>query len=66
MTNFALPYSPPPSKFAENQLSGPIPDDLIDNLNNLEIFSVHNREEGRGKHNGTIPKFNYHHRLAEI
>jgi len=52
--------------FAENQLSGPISSDLVDNLVNLKIFSVHNREEGRGKHNGTIPKFYNHPYLAEI
>ena len=55
-----------PHQFAENQLSGPIPSDLVNNLVNLKIFSVHNREEGKGKHNGTIPRFDHHPYLAEI
>ena len=53
-------------QFAENQLSGPITSDLVNNLVNLKIFSVHNREEGKGKHNGTIPRFDHHPYLAEI
>jgi hypothetical protein len=66
-SNLALYYFfPLLSQFAENQLSGPIPEDLVNSLVNLHIFSVHNREEGRGKHNGTIPRFDHHPYLAEI
>ncbi len=53
-------------QFAENQLSGPITSDLVNSLVNLQTFSVHNREEGSGKHNGTIPRFDHHPYLAEI
>jgi hypothetical protein len=61
-----LPYYFAPSQFAENQLSGPISEELVNKLVNLQTFSVHNREEGKGKHNGTIPKFDHHPYLAEI
>lgn len=61
----SINYCHPP-QFAENQLSGPITSDLVNNLVNLKIFSVHNREEGKGKHNGTIPRFDHHPYLAEI
>ena len=63
-TNFS--HSVLSSQFAENQLSGPITSDLVNNLVNLQTFSVHNREEGTGKHNGTIPRFDQHPYLAEI
>lgn len=54
-----------PGQFAENQLSGPLPDE-IKYMGNLKTFSVHNNDPGTGAHNGTLPHFSSHPYLNEL
>ena len=56
---------PPIAQFAENQLSGSIPEE-VKFMGNLQTFSVHNREVGSGLHTGQLPPFDRHPFLNEI
>lgn len=53
------------TQFAENQLTGPLPDE-IRHMGNLRTFSVHNNDAGTGSHTGPLPKFDRHPFLKEI
>ena len=53
------------TKFAENKLSGILPEE-IKNMGNLQTFSVHNNDPDTGKHTGPLPKFDTHPFLSEI
>jgi hypothetical protein len=53
------------TQMSENQLSGPLPDE-IKAMGNLQTFSVHNNDPGTGNHTGPLPKFDAQPFLNEV
>ena len=60
-----IDLSSPIPQLSENQLTGPLPEE-IKAMGNLQTFSVHNNDPNTGTHTGPLPKFDTQPFLNEV